>query len=135
MLSDRERGLPGFAPLACAAGLKRLAISDFPGLRFEFLDVDRNVPAAGQAAIALQCRFEEADRFLPACHEATGFSVTLERAVLGAMGGGCHVAMGVHHRNDELLVYHEKHGRHTIDVTDLAIQESMEKVMATLPKT
>ncbi len=123
------------ATVLAAAGLKRLAISDFPGLRFEFLSPDRNVPAAGQAAIALQCRSGEADRFLPACDDATGFSVTLERAVLGAMGGGCHVAMGVHHRDNELLVYHEEHGRQTIDVTDLAIEESMEKVMASLRKT
>ena len=123
------------ATVLAAAGLKRLAIADFPGLRFEFLPLDRNVPAAGQAAIALQCRSGEADRFLPACDDATGVSVTLERAVLGAMGGGCHVAMGVHHRDNELLVYHEEHGRHTIDVTDLAIEESMEKVMASLRKT
>ena len=123
------------ATVLAAAGLNRLAIANFPGLRFESLPLDQNVPAAGQAAIALQCRSGQADRFQAACDDATGRAVSLEREVLGVMGGGCHVAMGVHHRNDELLVYHEKHGRHTIDVTDLAIQESMEKVMATLPKT
>ena len=115
-----------------AAGLNRLAIVDFPGLRFEFLPLNENVPAAGQAAIALQCRSGETERFRPACDDATGQSVTLERAVLEAMGGGCHVAMGVHCLDDELMVFHEEHGRHTLNVAGLSLEESIEAALSSL---
>ena len=117
------------ATILAAAGLKRLAITDFPGLRFEFLPLEQNVPAAGQAAIALQCRSGQADRFQAACDVATGRAVSLEREVLGAMGGGCHVAMGVHNKGNELLIYHEDHGCHLIDVLGLSMEESVEKAM------
>ena len=113
-----------------AAGLNRLAIASFPGLRFEFLPLNENVPAAGQAAIALQCRSGETERFRSACDDATGQSVTLERAVLEAMGGGCHIAMGVHCRDDELMVYHEEHGRHTLNVAGLSVEKSVEAALS-----
>ncbi|MFP6901127.1 MAG: hydroxymethylbilane synthase [Opitutales bacterium] len=115
-----------------AAGLKRLAIVTFPGLRFESLPLDQNVPAAGQAAIALQCRAGETERFRSACDCATGRAVTLERAVLEAMGGGCHLAMGVHCRDDELMVYHEEHGRHTVNLAGLSLEESVKAALSAL---
>lgn len=91
-----------------AAGLKRLGIDGFPGLRFEPLAVSEMVPAPGQAAIALQAREEVVSRFLPVCDASTGEAVRLERAVLEAMGGGCHVAMGAHVRDGELLLFKER---------------------------
>ena len=117
------------ATVLAAAGLKRLAIANFPGLRFEPLPLEQNVPAAGQAAIALQCRAGEFERFRQACDETTGQAVHLERAVLGAMGGGCHLAMGVHLRDGELLVYHEEHGNHSVEVNGLSQEESVDKAM------
>ena len=120
------------ATILAAAGLKRLSITDFPGLRFEFLPLEQNVPAAGQAAIALQCRTEEVERFLPACDLATNQRVSLERAVLEKMGGGCHVAMGVHCLGNELLVYHEKHGMHSVDLNGLSVKESIDATMDAL---
>ncbi|MBG30184.1 MAG: hydroxymethylbilane synthase [Opitutae bacterium] len=120
------------ATVLAAAGLKRLAIANFPGLRFESLPLEQNVPAAGQAAIALQCRSSESDRFLKVCHEATGRAVNLERAVLEAMGGGCHLAMGVHVQDDKLLVYHEKHGSHLVEVTGFSQEESVERAMQSM---
>ena len=120
------------ATILAAAGLKRLAITDFPGLRFEFLPLEQNVPAAGQAAIALQCRTEDVERFLPACDLDTNQRVSLERAVLEKMGGGCHVAMGVHCRGNELLVYHEKHGMRSVDLNGLSMKESINATMDAL---
>lgn len=120
------------ATILAAAGLKRLAITDFPGLRFEFLPLEQNVPAAGQAAIALQCRIEDVERFVPACDLDTNQRVSLERAVLEKMGGGCHVAMGVHCRGNELLVYHEKHGMRSIDLNGLSMKESINATMDAL---
>ncbi|MFP6854503.1 MAG: hydroxymethylbilane synthase [Opitutales bacterium] len=117
------------ATVLAAAGLKRLAIESFPGLRLESLPLDQNVPAAGQAAIALQCRVGEIDRFAVVCDDATGRAVSLEREVLAAMGGGCHVAMGVHLRGDELLIHHEDHGHHVVEVRDLSLSEALEKAM------
>ncbi len=120
------------ATVLAAAGLNRLCITSFPGLRFEFLSIEQSVPAAGQAAIALQCRDGEAGRFRPACDDATGETVTLERAVLEAMGGGCQVAMGVHRRDNEILVFHEDHGCHRMEVAGSSHEETVEQVLALL---
>jgi porphobilinogen deaminase len=56
----------------------------------------------------------------------------LERAVLEKMGGGCHVAMGVHCRGKELLVYHEKHGMRSIDLNGLSMKESIDATLDAL---
>ena len=77
------------ATVLAAAGLKRLGIDGFPGLRFEPFPVEEMIPAPGQAAIAMQVRQADAERFVTACDAATAEAVDLERAVLEAMGGGC----------------------------------------------
>ena len=47
------------ATLLAAAGLKRLNISQFPGLRFRPLELNEMKPAPGQGAIAIQARIED----------------------------------------------------------------------------
>jgi hydroxymethylbilane synthase len=58
-------------------------------------------PAAGQGSLGIEIRKGdtatfEALRFLD--DEATHFAVTVERAALAALGGGCQVPIGVHCR-------------------------------------
>ena len=92
------------------AGLNRLKIDQFPGLHFETLEVDKMVPAPGQAAIAVQTRASESEKFSVLGDQATENSVRFERKVLERMGGGCQVALGVHLSNDTLYFFHEKTG-------------------------
>lgn len=78
------------ATVLAAAGLNRLGISAWEGLSFTELTPDKVVPAAGQGAIALQCRAEDFERFSKVNDAATWRAVTIERAFLKALGGGCH---------------------------------------------
>ncbi|MBN2068082.1 MAG: hydroxymethylbilane synthase [Opitutales bacterium] len=102
--------------LACA-GLKRLGISAFPGLVFEPISPESVIPAAGQAAIALQCRTADLARFKPLVDVATTESVEMERYLLNALGGGCHTSVAVFREGNTFRVYHESFGakRYTLD--------------------
>ncbi len=120
------------ATVLAAAGLKRLGIDGFPGLRFEPFPVEEMIPAPGQAAIALQVRQADAERFKVACDAATADSVNLERAVLEAMGGGCQVAIGVHRRENRLFVFHASKGHCVVDLTGLSFASSVERAISAL---
>ena len=117
------------ATVLAAAGLRRLGIRDFPGLRFEHLPIERMVPAPGQAAIALQVRESDVDRFKIACDEDTASAVDFERAVLATMGGGCNVAVGVHRQGDNLFVFYNSVCS-KIDLSGLSHSSAMERALS-----
>jgi hydroxymethylbilane synthase len=86
------------AILLAAAGLDRLGKTDWVRERLDPRDF---CPAAGQGALAIETRKDdaatiEAVAFLD--HPDTRFAVTAERAVLAALGGGCQVPIGIHCR-------------------------------------
>ena len=85
------------ATLLAAAGLARLGISSFPGLVFEPIPLSDMVPAAGQAAIAVECRAGDAPRLAALFDAKTALAVGVERAFLAALGGGCHSASAAHY--------------------------------------
>lgn len=99
------------ATILAAAGLNRLGIQTFDGIVFRSFTVDEMVPAAGQGAIALQCKPELAEQLRPHLCANTTLAVEIERAVLDKLGGGCHTAVGVHFDGERLHVYHEDVGR------------------------
>ena len=77
------------AMVIAVAGLKRLGRGD---VRFEALDASVLLPAPAQGALALEIRSDRRDvaKLLGALdHAATRSCVELERAFLGAVGGGC----------------------------------------------
>ena len=98
------------ATVLAAAGLNRLKISAWPGLRFEFLAIEQVVPAAGQAAIAVQTRAADIDRFEKIMDKETGRAVSLERCFLAELGGGCHLATATHVVGCKMHVFHDTHG-------------------------
>lgn len=104
------------ATFLAAAGLARLGISEWPGLRFRFLPTRIMVPAAGQGAIALQCRGGEVEKWSAVVDAETARAVTLERAVLAHLGGGCQVAIGVHFENGHLHIFKEEWGNQVLPV-------------------
>lgn len=83
------------ALILAAAGLERLGLS---GLVPEYLDPTVWVPAAGQGALAVQCRAAGPERALLSAldHPPTRAAVIAERAVLRRLGSGCRVPVGVH---------------------------------------
>jgi hydroxymethylbilane synthase len=96
------------AAILAAAGLLRLAAMQHITA---YLDAPRWLPAAGQGAIAVQVRRDDAaahERFGTLNDEPTMRAVRAERAFLAALEGGCQVpigalvidadgALGVHH--------------------------------------
>ncbi len=113
------------------AGLNRLGVRDFPGLVLEAFALERMVPAPGQGAIAIQSRAEEAERFSILEDEESARSVRFEREILSALGGGCQVALGVHHRSvdDCLYFFHEACGIRTLAIGRKKASECMHTIM------
>jgi hydroxymethylbilane synthase len=84
--------------LLAAAGLDRLGRTDWVRER---LSPEQFCPPAGQGALGVETRKDnratiEAISFLD--HADTRFAVTVERAALAALGGGCQVPIGIHCR-------------------------------------
>ena len=83
------------ATLLARAGLVRL------GLTAEIAEVfatERLVPAAGQGSLAIVVREGATDALAAVAqldHAATRAEIDAERAVLGTLGGGCHLPLGV----------------------------------------
>jgi hydroxymethylbilane synthase len=92
-LSKMDKGLCHAAILA-AAGLNRLGLSS--RIR-SFLGAPEWLSAAGQGAIALQIRKDDADVGAIVArlnHQATMDATSCERAFLAALDGGCQVPIG-----------------------------------------
>ena len=86
------------AILLAAAGLDRLGKTDWVRER---LDPNHFCPAAGQGALGIEARNDDAATIAALAfldHADTRFAVTLERAALAALGGGCQVPIGIHCR-------------------------------------
>jgi hydroxymethylbilane synthase len=82
------------AVMVSKAGLDRLGL----GQRIsEILSPEVSMPAVGQGAIAVECRLKDTevgDLLAPLDDAETRTAIIAERALLGAMHGGCQVPMG-----------------------------------------
>lgn len=84
------------AGILAAAGVERLGLTDAIA---GYVPVDELIPAAGQGAIAIEAREDDAEiaQLLSQITDRdTLRAVTAERTVLGALEGGCQVPMGIH---------------------------------------
>jgi hydroxymethylbilane synthase len=82
------------ATVLARAGLTRL---DLTAHIREVLDPARFLPAAGQGALGIQCRLDDAETLTLLAmldHAATRVAVTAERSFLRTLGSGCHLAAG-----------------------------------------
>lgn len=87
------------AIVLASAGLRRLlaAACDLALDGLEITPLPFMLPAPGQGAVAVECRGDDDDaraRLRTIHHRATALGVNTERAVLTAMGGGCHAPLG-----------------------------------------
>jgi hydroxymethylbilane synthase len=84
------------AILLAAAGLDRLGKNEWVRERLEPAEF---CPAAGQGALGIETRKDDTATIAAVAFlddAATRFAVTIERAALAALGGGCQVPIGVH---------------------------------------
>ena len=94
-LSKLDRGDYDAIVLA-VAGLKRLGLG---GRVRAVLEPEISLPAAGQGALAIECRAERVDlvELLSALNDtATALCVRAERAVSRALGGSCQLPLGAY---------------------------------------
>ena len=116
------------ATVLAAAGLRRLGIDSFPGVTFEPLSMEDCVPAAGQAAVAIECRESDVGCYSHLFHGATGVAVTLERAFLREMEGGCQTAFAVHYAGGSIHLFHEKCGYRVFQVPGDNARQTPEEI-------
>ncbi len=84
------------AVVLARAGLARLGLLDRVT---EVIDPIQMLPAAGQGALALECRADDAEVAALLCaldHPATRLAVTGERALLAALEAGCSAPVGAY---------------------------------------
>ena len=82
------------AIVLAAAGLRRLGVADRISA---LLPIDACVPAPGQGIIAVEIRADDHDTrtAMAAVHDAdAGTALAGERALVTALGGGCHLPLG-----------------------------------------
>lgn len=78
------------AIVLAAAGLERLELKDSEEFRFEHLDTELCLPAAGQAILAVESREGHLTEVLGSIHDPeAAVSLSAERAYLSAIGGSC----------------------------------------------
>jgi hydroxymethylbilane synthase len=87
--------------LACA-GLRRLGWAERIA---EVLEPEAMCPAVGQGALAVETREGGEGPVAQLEDPVTRIAVTAERAVLGALGGGCQVPIGAHARVEDGRVF------------------------------
>jgi len=92
-----ERGLDAVVLAAC--GLDRLGLGAEIGRRF---DPEQLLPEAGQGALALQVRAEDAGRYAAVDDVETRRRVEAERTCVAAVGGGCLAPVAAHHDGNVL---------------------------------
>ncbi|HOE16353.1 MAG TPA: hydroxymethylbilane synthase [Syntrophorhabdaceae bacterium] len=81
--------------LACA-GVKRMGFTEH--IR-EIIPVDIMVPSAGQGAIGIEVRYDnnEVIQLLsPVNDPVSAEEISIERELLGKIGGGCQIPLGIH---------------------------------------
>lgn len=79
------------AIMLAAAGLRRLGWADRIA---QYIDPAVMCPAVGQGALAIETRTDRVEVAASLEHRDTRVAVTAERALLGALGGGCQVPIG-----------------------------------------
>ena len=84
------------ATLLSVAGLQRCGLSEHAG---NVIDPSLVLPAAGQGALALQCRMDDhvtLTRCLPLNDTVTGEAVHAERQIVAGLEGDCHSPIAVY---------------------------------------
>jgi hydroxymethylbilane synthase len=122
------------ATFLAQAGLNRLGIHAWEGLVFETMTLSQMVPAAGQGAIALQTRADEAGLYASALDVATARAVGIERLFLARLGEGCHTAFACHVSGENVSIYRDDFGRHDFPMLAKNVNEAESAVTQILSK-
>jgi hydroxymethylbilane synthase len=98
------------------------------------MTLSQMVPAAGQGAIALQTRADEAGLYASALDAATARAVGIERLFLARLGEGCHTAFACHVSGENVSIYRDDFGRHDFPMLAKNVNEAESAVTQILSK-
>jgi len=120
------------ATIMALAGLKRLGIAEYRGLDFEPIPIEKMVPAAGQAAIAVECRADDLPAYSPIFDAQTMLEVSVERMILAALGGGCNSASAAYFDGRTLRVFAAGKDIISVPFEVASVDEAREKMKSVL---
>lgn len=123
------------ATFLAMAGLSRMGMTKKAA--GHALDFEQMLPAAGQGALALQCRSDDhvtITRCLPLNDAAASAAVHAERAIVASLGGDCHspIAVLVHSVGSELELWARvlsQDGKECIEVRHRTTPKSLGKLV------
>lgn len=121
------------ATLLAAAGLDRLAIDSYESLTFVELPIDQVVPAPGQAAVAIQCRESDLEKYQNLFCATTKLAVTLEKSFLRRLGSGCQIPVGAYFADSTFHIFHPEVG-YTHFEFELTSLDEIEPLLDTILK-
>lgn len=114
------------ATILAEAGLDRLGISEYEGLAFTNFEHEVMVPAAGQGAIAIVCRVDSPVNFQSVLCKATFEAVSIEKACLKVLDGGCQSPAGVYFDGQDLHIYHPSIDYRSFEIKNTTLSEKLE---------
>lgn len=115
------------AIVLAAAGLKRLGLAQRIRSVFE---VDQMVPAAGQGALGLEVRADDAELLAALArlsHTPTWLATHAERAVSRALGGSCSMPLAAHARWQGNVMHLDVGLGHAEDTTQPLLQARLQR--------
>lgn len=117
------------ATLLSEAGLARLGITEFEGIKFTPLKLDVCVPAVGQGIIALESLAARAEEFAFLNNAFASEAFAYEREFLTALGGGCQVAYAANYDGEIFRFFHETCGHQKLKFEEgTSVEERLEVV-------
>ena len=118
------------ATILAEAGLDRLGIVDYKDLVFTNLEHEVMVPAAGQGAIAIVAKVDSPINFQSLFCEKTYESVSMEKACLKVLDGGCQSPAGVYFDGKHLHIYHPVIAYRKFEIQETALSEKLESAIS-----
>lgn len=87
--------------LLAAAGLERLGLTEDEGIHFEYLDMERFLPAPGQGILGVEIRKGELAEVMAAIHDReAALALQAEREFLTVLGGSCNAPCAAYCRQE-----------------------------------
>jgi hydroxymethylbilane synthase len=118
------------ATILAEAGLDRLNIADYKDLVFTNLEHEIMVPAAGQGAIAIVGRVDSTLNFQSLFCQTSYEAVSIEKACLKVLDGGCQSPAGVYFYGKQLHIYHPVIAYRSFEIKETSLSGKLESAIS-----
>ena len=118
------------ATILAEAGLDRLHISEYEDLVFTNLEHKIMVPAAGQGAIAIVGRVDSTIDFQSLFCQTSYEAVSIEKACLKVLDGGCQSPAGVYFDGKHLHIYHPMIAYRSFEIKETSLSGKLKSAIS-----